>query len=409
MLTADLVRTRRRGGHIEVAPLRAAERQRLLMAAEQYVSLANNSAGKTRQEFTRACDSVDTKATDYKLMRGLRKLLLDRCVFELSTGFAPDTLRKVVFSQAAIARRALGDGEAFDREESLNAAARLLDLAADEIGPRLHADLKENHRLLEFSSIAPESLVDVYEMSQMQAVLLRATSVVVRLGCSDPVGFRLFFRRLKFRRLLYTISRDSNGHYRIEIDGPFSLFRTVTKYGLQLAMMVPALNDAGGKWELDADVLWGKERARLQFHAQGDDTSRSAPAEVALPAEVEKLRMAFATLETPWSVDVAQELLDLPGVGICVPDLVFVHDGTGDKVHLEVMGFWSRDAVWRRVELVESGLPHFVIFALSSRLRVSEQVLDESLPGQLYVYKGTMSARAILHRLDGFIARQTTS
>jgi hypothetical protein len=52
------------------------------------------------------------------------------------------------------------------------------------------------------------------------------------------------------------------------------------------------------------------------------------------------------------------------------------------------------------VELVQAGLAEAVLFAVSSRLRVSEEVLDADLPGALYVYKGTMSARAIAERLD---------
>ena len=87
-------------------------------------------------------------------------------------------------------------------------------------------------------------------------------------------------------------------------------------------------------------------------------------------------------------------------MGVCVPDLVFTHPDHKRRVYLEVMGYWSRDAVWKRVELVQSGLPHAVIFAVSSRLRVSEEVLDDDLPGQLYVYKGVIRARAILERLE---------
>ena len=46
--------------------------------------------------------------------------------------------------------------------------------------------------------------------------------------------------------------------------------------------------------------------------------------------------------------------LDLPGVGLSAPDLVF--ERAGATIYLEVMGYWSRDAVWRRVELVEGEL-----------------------------------------------------
>ena len=109
-------------------------------------------------------------------------------------------------------------------------------------------------------------------------------------------------------------------------------------------------------------------------------------------------------MRTPWKVAVAHDLLDLPGVDLCVPDLVFTHEASGRRVYLEVLGYWSREAVWRRVDLVEAGLPQPIVFAVSSRLRVSEEVLDEDRPGRLYVYKGVMSARAVEELLDASLA-----
>ena len=76
----------------------------------------------------------------------------------------------------------------------------------------------------------------------------------------------------------------------------------------------------------------------------------------------------------------------------------------GHRVYFEALGYWSREAVWRRVELVEAGMPQPIIFAVSRRLRVSEEVLDEKLPGQLYVYAGVISARAVEERLEASLA-----
>jgi hypothetical protein len=69
------------------------------------------------------------------------------------------------------------------------------------------------------------------------------------------------------------------------------------------------------------------------------------------------------------------------------------------------MGFWSREAVWRRVELVERGLPHRILFAVSKNLRVSEAALGDDLPGSLYVYARTLDARAVLDHVARLAAR----
>ena len=73
------------------------------------------------------------------------------------------------------------------------------------------------------------------------------------------------------------------------------------------------------------------------------------------------------------------------------------------------MGYWSRPAVWRRVELVERGLTERILFCVSARLRVSEAALPDELPGALYVYKGVISPRTVLERADALSRRKPRS
>jgi hypothetical protein len=406
MLTADLVRARRRGGRVEVVPLRPAERERALAAAERYVAAASGAIGGTRAAFESTCDDVPYHPTDYRLVRGLRKLVEDRCVFEMRGDIDPVALRRTVFVRAAAARRTADDAARFEPEPVLAAAAAELGLAERDARDALFADLKENHVLARFDAIGGAALVAAYETACKQAVLLRAVRVVVTLQRPAARGLRLFFRRLKFHRLLYLATRLPDGACRVEIDGPFSLFRSVTTYGLRLALLLPVLDACGPGWELDADILWGPERRPATFHLEGAPVEDAARGDERLPDEVARLRDRFRQMKTPWVVEVAHALLDLPGVGLCVPDLVFTHRDTGRRVYFEALGFWSREAVWRRVDLVNAGLPHPIVFAVSSRLRVSEEVLDRKLPGQLYVYKGAISARAVEERLDASIARE---
>ena len=229
--------------------------------------------------------------------------------------------------------------------------------------------------------------------------------ITVDVAKASPAATRALFRRLKFLRLLHVIQRTDEG-YRIVIDGPFSLFESVTKYGQRLAMVLPVLEDCAA-WRLVADVRWGKEKRPLVFRLEGEATPGRV-AEPLLPDEIAALLRSFQALESPWRASAKATILELPGVGLTVPDLVFERDVPGGKpvrVHLEVMGYWSRAAVWQRVELVQAGLADRILFAVSSRLRVSEEVLGEELPGALYVYKGTMSARVIRERLDALFAR----
>jgi predicted nuclease of restriction endonuclease-like RecB superfamily len=181
-----------------------------------------------------------------------------------------------------------------------------------------------------------------------------------------------------------------------------SLFESGAKYGPRLAMALPALEQAG-VLQLEAVIRWGKERERLVFRYT-HRASGGATEPPRLPDEVEALRSALVRGDFGLRVKRSDAILTLPGIGTCVPDLE-LKGKDGRVAYVEVLGFWSRDAVWRRVELAEKGLGARVVFCVSSRLRVSEEVLSGELPAALYVYKGTMSARAVAERAKTLLAR----
>ena len=280
----------------------------------------------------------------------------------------------------------------------VSAVATELGVTREAIEEELYADLRGAHRLLRAPAWAASDLVDEHARAEVQAVLLRAVRVTATVECALPAGYRTLFHRLKFRRLLFRAERCGSG-YRLHIDGPLSLFGPVTKYGLQLALVLPALEECDSL-ELRAEVLWGKLRQPLIFCHRRHGRADPAVASVRLPDDVVKLMDAFARLDTPWRCRVSDRVLDLPGAGVCVPDLVFEHPRCEGPIYFEVLGYWSRDAVWRRVELVEQGLRERILYAVSRRLRVSEAVLDGDASGALYVYKGVMSARSIERKLD---------
>ena len=395
MLTADLVRAYRRKGELKLRKIDGEARARAVEVAEGYCDVARRSVGDTRREVHEGFDTVPVEGRDRKLADGLRKLVLDRCDFEVRTEIDPVELRQEVFQAAARWRRE----QRFDREALLAEGGAAHEVEPAEIERLLYADLKGAHRLLSFEEADGEQIMRAYELGQVQAVLLRAEAVEVEVEAADPALYRALFRKMKFHRLLHTITKRKTGGYRIGITGPFSLFSSVTKYGLQLALVLPAVR-ACDRWSLTAEVRWGKERTRARFEASGKrEGGFEAPR---MPDEVEKLAEKFRAKaekgKTGWEVAPATEILSLPGVGECVPDLVFRKDG--QEVFLEVLGYWSRAAVWKRVELVEAGMDTPIVFAVSKRLRVSEEVLPEELPAALYVYKGVLSAKAVEERLD---------
>jgi predicted nuclease of restriction endonuclease-like RecB superfamily len=422
VLTADLVTARRRGGALQLPLLDDAARARVEELAGVYLEIARQHVGRARDELEATWAAVEVAPRERRLADGVLKLVSDRCLFEPPADVDPSELRGDVFLRASAARRRAGVVDAaggaaappvdvaFDRAAIVAEVAAARGLPPDEIERLLYADLRGAERLQSVRPIRPARLAAGFDLAQMQAILLRATRVVAEVAAADARAYRRLFHKLKFLRLLHTITalKDDGGGYRVEIDGPFSLFQAVTRYGLQLALALPAVVECG-RWRVEAEVLWGKERQPVTFRAGGVEADALDAAEAAAgePDEIAALLGRLAEREQPgsWRAERATAILDLPGAGVCVPDLVFRHPTLKAPVYLEVLGFWSRDAVWRRVALVERGLPHRILFAVSKHLRVSEAALGDDLPGNLYVFARSLDPRAILERVESLAAR----
>ncbi|HEY0193316.1 MAG TPA: DUF790 family protein [Kofleriaceae bacterium] len=396
------MRARRRGDELKLQPLDKAGRLEALELAKTLLALAEAHLGKTRAELEEVIDAVVGEARDRKLAEGLAKLVWDRCELAEAVPIDPEELRHQVYTVAQAMWARTGEGERFAREAVMQAVADARGLSVDDVERGMYADLREAHVVNEFARCSPVRLVEAYELAQGQAVLLRAVRVVVEIKAAHPGAYRTLFRKLKFLRLLYTIAPRAKGGYRLELDGPFSMFESSTRYGLALALALPAIRELD-HWSLDAEIRWGTERRPLRCKLEGMGEP-DADAEPHVSDEVQALIDAITEARSPWQARASAALLDLPGHGVCVPDLTLTHARSGTQVHVEVMGFWSRDAVWRRVELVEAGLDYHVVFAVGQHLRVSEAALDGELPGALYVYKRTMSAKVLLERVEAVAA-----
>lgn len=400
MLTADLVDVRRQGKELLLRPLDARARAEAHTVASDLLEAARAHVGARREELDAVWDAIEGGSARPRVAKGLRKLVEDACIFEAESAVAPADVRREVFTRAASERR---QGR-FDRAAILADSAATLAMAPEAIERALFTDLRGEHLVRSAPSASAASLVEAYDLGRAQAILLRAVRVVCEVRAASPGLLRAFFARLKWNQLLFTAERspgDSEG-FVVTIDGPFSMFESVTRYGVRLAMLVPALR-ALDQWSLVADVRWGKERAPLLFRMASAELAPGEAIEPHLGGEVRELLDSLREKGGDWTVDVATEILDVPGLGVCVPDLVFRRRKARSdevRVYLEVLGFWSRDAVFRRVELATRGLGAPVVFAASARLRVSAEVLGAEVPASLYVYKGKMSARAVLEHVE---------
>lgn len=400
MLTSDLVRATKRAGKLRPRYLAEKDRERLLPAATSLIATYKSMVGCSKAELDEAAQAVPYSARDRPVVAGLRKLCDDRTDLEQPGSHDPEEIRRVVFEVSARHHREIGRAD-FDRTPVLAEAAALLGIEPAAIDRCLFADLREAQEVKAFKGLSPTELLDRYNVSLAQAVLLRATKLVLTFEDDRPLVVRAVFRAARFFGLLHVIERRKKGGFVVTFDGPFSLFGRVQKYGINLGLFLPSALCLKS-FEIRADLSWGVERESVELSIKNDDglASLREPPLYVRP-EVEQLTHALAALESDWSTKNSDKIIVAKNHAVIVPDLVLSNRVTGEEVYLELFGFWSRDAVFRRVEQIEAGLPARLILCVSKNARVSEEILNEDDGGSsLYVYKTALSAKEILLRLD---------
>ncbi len=397
MLTRELIRAQVRQGALQVAfidPSKASLR-------EDAASLLDTFRQAAEEQWTRA--ELDAEVAelvgdrrDHKILAGLAKVLADRSAFEVEAPLPPAELRERVFL-AARARGPLalepGPLERPVARDVLAEEGAELGLDADAVGRALYADLREAQRLTACDVPDPEWLLHRYNVALVQAVLLKATRVRVRLHGPSAPRLRQLFRFVKFHGLIAQARRDGAA-IEIELDGPASLFRQSTRYGLQLANFFPAVLLQECAWTVDATVLWRAGAPAAVLHVASTAGLRSHYADTGAYTTRTQVWFAerFAALSSGWTLDDATIPLDLGGHAVILPDFKLTRDGR--TAYLEIVGFWQRAWLARRLEWLAEYAPGNLILAVSRKLRASQEDLD--LPGQVVEFAEVVPAAKVL-------------
>lgn len=360
-------------------------------AAEQLLEMFRGLAGRTRGELEELIDETFGDDNNTLVHQGLAKLLEDRCDFEAPEGHPPEQVRLAVFRAATAFRHggALEEGQAlppFDRAAVLARAAAELGLGVAEVERSLFADLKSEQKLVRFDDTTAERLLQRYNVALAQAILLRATRVHVTINNEPPPRYRQLLRQLKFHRLLCEMERVGPDSYALHLDGPLSLFSSTNKYGLQLALFLPAVLLCKD-FEVRAELRWGAQKKDKVFVATHKDklVSHAADSGMWVPPELGMFVETFRKRVADWELVEETEIYPLGNV-YWVPDFRLVHRATRREVLLEVLGFWRRGQAERHLRALQQFANRPFLLAVSEGLHIDEAALDD-LPAGVHRFK----------------------
>lgn len=278
------------------------------------------------------------------------------------------------------------------------------EISPDDVRQGLYADLQENRILIEFDAPTPEALIYRYNLSQVQGIFYRASQVVLNLHRNDPGEYKLMFRYLKLFRLMTYIEGDADQGFTITIDGPTSLFKPSTRYGLDIAKLIPAILHVT-RWSLTATLHikdnYSNEVRQRTFTLDSDCNlvSHYPPGKPYDSMVEESFAKRWPTDKTQWRLEREVDLVPIPG-SVMIPDFRLVHPD-GREYLLEIVGYWRPDYLRKKFAQVQKANRNNLILAVSERLNLEKAgVRPETAPAKIVWFKEKLQPRSILDILE---------
>jgi predicted nuclease of restriction endonuclease-like RecB superfamily len=403
MLTADLIRTWKKGPYTGPKYIDD-ESEVYLSLARALIDLFIEHKGHTRGELQESLRSHIADSPDYLIHRGLSKLLLDRSEFQIrhKSGITPKILREKLFLQAVENAPVVMTPDMIHpvtKHDILNALALELNTDITTIATEMYADLPQNHLLSIFEPPSPEWLLNRYNVALAQGILYKCVRMRLIAYRNIPARYKQLFKFIKFYQLLHSITGDLESGYEILLDGPLSMFRLSRKYGLQMALFLPALLLCT-KWKMEAEIVTGEDQKRYFVLSSQDHRLESHYKDATHYDSLleERFAQRFKKVKSDWRLERETEIVNLKDT-VFIPDFTFKHHIDGRVALFEIVGFWRSDYLQRKLDkLRRAGLNNLIV-AISATLKVSEEDFQD-LPGAFFFFKTSIDPKEVLDRLD---------
>jgi predicted nuclease of restriction endonuclease-like RecB superfamily len=372
--------------------------------------------GAPKADLDQALQELEGDQTDYRIKRGLAHLLTKHfCTFETLSPLDPIELRALVFAEAVAD---LG-GDGLRPAPSVAKTALTLERVAQHLTERLgqpiepehvraglYADLSHNQRLTHFDPPTPNTLLHRYNLSQVQGIFYRAQCVIIHADRNDPGEYKLLFRYIKLFQLMAYVEGDPAQGFTLTLDGPTSLFKANTRYGLALAKLLPALLHVT-RWRMLTQLTppsWSGDRypegsmLTYTLDSQTSLVSHYPPGKPYDSQLEESFVERWQTTKTEWRLEREVELIPIPG-SVMIPDFRLVHPD-GRTVLLEIVGYWRPEYLRKKFAQVRKAERQDLILAISERLNLEKAGVNvKEIAVPVIWFKQKLTPKAVLEVL----------
>ncbi len=361
--------------------------------------------GLTKAHVDENMSKLEARYTDYKLVRGICQLLERRCIYASPNSFFSHGENNNNLTGAVHFRRKIFEESSqvgypvteYERKSILQEVASKYNLTVDELEVAMWSDLDKNKHLKNFDSLSPLQLIAWYNLSVLQTLLL--SCVKLEFTVYGGLTWKKILRRIKQLGLMYFLHYGSNNlesdsndrikdnkHLELDkknnkgitctVDGPLNIVKMTDRYGMAMTKIVPLIIFTE-KWSIDAIILRKSIsgiKKTYSFHLSNTDkdvpifdasnihfqpklTSESrlafdsyAPDD--FDSNVEKKFMdKFVKFSNRWRLIREPDPLILSNGKAFIPDFMF--ERYGIKVYLEIVGFWTKEYLNRKLEKIK--------------------------------------------------------
>ncbi len=226
-----------------------------------------------------------------------------------------------------------------------------------------------------------------------QAVVMRAAHLSLHI----EGGLRPIVRLAKFRGLLCNVAAAApGGPPRLDISGPFSLFRHTLVYGRALAELVPHLAWCA-RFELAAVARLRGRLAQVTMVSGDPIFPARAPAPFDSRLE-ERFAADVARLAPDW--DVIREPVPLQaGASLIFPDFLLRHRIHPERQALiEIVGFWTPAYLTEKLARLRVAAPAAFVLCVDEELSCAASELPPGLP--VVPFRRRVDAAAVMREVE---------
>ncbi|HET8911623.1 MAG TPA: DUF790 family protein, partial [Ktedonobacteraceae bacterium] len=387
MLTADLVRPRLHIRSKELSIKWLEHDLHWLQTASELINLLQQHLGQSQSAWNRSLEAYLGDRLDYVVVRGLAKVLMDAATFTpLTTSLAPVQIREHLFARGPV----FPDAKLFQRQsraEVMQAAANEFGLSLNQLEDALFADRPATYLLSDLGNQwTPEGLIARYNLELARGVLYWASDMQIEVHSN----YKDLWKFLKLFKLMFWVHPQEDG-YLIDLDGPISPFvHATTRYGRQFAAFLPALLLCE-RWSMSATVQPPQSNHAVSYRLDHTSTlqshfKQSGLFDSRLEADfAQEFEEKFGDKRGQWLLTREDEVLPL-GDTVMIPDFALTHKRTGQRVLIELVGFWHPDYLRRKVEKLRIAQCHHLLLLIYEGVNLNPEALQD-VPGEALYFK----------------------